>query len=1771
MSTSIDNKVVSMQFDNSQFESKVHKTLGTLKELKEKLNMKEAAKSFEDVNNSLNRIDLTKLINAAEVVERRFSAMGIAGMTVISNLTTSAMESLRNISNKITNMIYTGGLSRAMNIEKAKFQLEGLGVTWKSVFGDIDYAVTNTAYSLDAAAIAASSLVASGVEIGNDISDTLRALGYAGEIGENGLDSMAVSLKAISGVAAQTQSDYSSIASIFTTVAGQGRLMTMQLRQLETRGLNVAAKIGEVIGKTEAEVRDMVSKGLIDYDTFATTMFTLFADHAAEANRTLTGVTANIRSAFSRIGADFIQPIIQNEGPLVNMLEEIRKRINYFKKALNDWKAGAQLDDLVSADLIELINGITAAIKRFPMKNVVVFTHAIGDIYKGISALAHNMKPFFDVLKQDFRDVFPAKSIDRVKEFGEKVRDALTNFIYVKDVIHRVGKEDIDNNGINAIMDGYREVFESTEVANKHLENLRRSLKGFWAALDIGKQAVSALTIPFKALLHELFPVFDGLSDASGSLGDFLVKLDENIKENGTFIKVGEKMAEVIHLIGKGIRYVIDVLKDVKGRLDFSGFSDGIMAGIHRLGESFKRGKHSGLSGFIDEVKSQKTTLQKIATVISTVFSGIATVIDAVMPTIKTIGGVIVTVLKNFGSALGTLFSNTDFKEFAKLLTSGFFIHLLTKLVSGLKGLLSTGKMPFFGHFASTLDTLQVSLKKWQENLKADSLKKIAVSVAILAGSIVVLSGVDTDKVVSGLMSIGALLGMLVITMKSLTNSFNGMGTIKDGFFKNFLSIPDQFAQSAKMASAGSLILKLAASLLIMAAAIKMLSGIEPEKMITGTMAIGAMLLMLTSMAKSLKSTESNLNVGAKGLIKMGVALLIMAAAVKKFGEMDPKVLLQGGVAFTAIMAIFSTLGQNKDIAENSKGIKKIASAMLLVGLAMIPLTASITILGKQGPKMLYGLGAIIALLAAMSGIAIGIKKLDISASDIAKLNGFAAAMVVLGIAMIPLTAAITAMGALGNKVWTGVAVIAALMAIMEAILLLNDHIVLIDQTSILSIGAALIALGVAMTLLAPALALIGALPIANIIKGLVAIAAIIAGVIIAAKFSEMAAGGLLIMSAAALALSTSALILGIAIQTISVGILALATALGGSVNIILGSIKQFLIGVITLEPEIKAAAVTAFGGLIDAVIEVAPKLKELTSGLVGVIIFGILGGLTENLDAMLDGLIIFVNTVLDSLANAFENGKITQLVNSIARILAVIVKNVIPIAESMIMGLWDEWTESADRSYERVETYLNNHIKNNEHGSSGKFGFTSLNEITDMLEYAELVKNGIYKMAEDEVLVSQAASGTAYNEERVKHDIEVLAQHYTDAFWEGLSKSDPEKYKAAVEAGIIEPIGLSLGKLDDMAGETGKTSAEDLKKNLEKALGNYTIPAEFKLDPNELTKSLMPAFDTFETDVEDKGKDTGKKYVLGLLEGVSGKKMDTDDPYSVFALLNDPSVTKFAQEHGYNLGVIFADDIAKATEEAKFDAKMKEFGMGTEQKMVAATLAELSGVKFNPDDIVGWLNNEEVKKAAEENGYDIGTIFHEAIIKGLMQNKGLKPQINNVMNDGAHTAEEAWEVNSPSKRFYRIGKFGMEGLKNGVVAMGSKVSSAVSAVAGESLMTMQSSIDKISSLLTDNIDASPVITPVLNIDGALRDANTLSSMLNGTSTFRLAAQVQSSIDANQNRDTGIINAINKLGKKFGDISPTTYNINGITYDDGSNVASAVESLVHAARVERRA
>lgn len=378
--SSSEERVVVLTFDNSNFEKNTQKSLETLNNLDASIEKAGAANGLTKLSAAANKIDLSGLANNVQSVSDRFSNMGVVGMTVIQNLTNSVVD----LGKKAFNQMVSGGWTRAANIEKAKFQIEGLKGVWdetskgyvegmKTIKEAVNNAVDSTAYGLDEAAVIGSQLMASGITDANQLEEHL---------------------KSVSGLAAMTGGSYADIGRVYAQVAGQGRLMGNQLLQISQRGINAAATMkdyanshievrdallaaAKASGKntnmvnnmidqvkkgaelTEADIRDLVSTGVVSFEFFSAAMGEAFAEHAKDANKTFDGALANMKAALNRIGAEFATPLRNNLRDIFNAVTPV---INNIKAALMPFinivvAAGKK----VTAGIVSVLNVIAKA------------------------------------------------------------------------------------------------------------------------------------------------------------------------------------------------------------------------------------------------------------------------------------------------------------------------------------------------------------------------------------------------------------------------------------------------------------------------------------------------------------------------------------------------------------------------------------------------------------------------------------------------------------------------------------------------------------------------------------------------------------------------------------------------------------------------------------------------------------------------------------------------------------------------------------------------------------------------------------------------------------------------------------------------------------------------------------------------------------------------------------------------------------------------------------------------------------------------------------------------------------------------------------------------------------------------------------------------------------------------------------------------------------------------------------------------------------------
>ena len=580
MSKQVDERVVEMRFDNQNFEKNVATSMSTLDKLKQKLNLKGAGKSLEEINKSAQNVSFQKMADSLSVLEKRFSTTGIVGMSVINNLTNSAMGFVKKLNSFVISGIKTGGINRAMKIENARFQL---GVLLKdsekveAVMQNVQSAVDGTAYGMDAAATIASQLAASGMQAG---------------------EQMQHSLQAVAGVAAMTNSSYEDIGRIFAQISGQGRLMGNDLLQLSGRGMNAAATLGEALGKTEAEVRDMVSKGQISFQMFSDAMYQAFGEGSKKANESMNGAFANVKSALAKIGADFVSPLVAQNGPIVKFLNSVREKINDIRK--------------ITTPIAQVLSGkIGKIIEKFAGLISKINIGGIAEKFKNLFGNS-KFKPAIDAIErvttateaakkatQDFSEV-----VDKVinGDFGnapvrwQKLTEAGYDWAYVQNLVNeKLGNSVRHATDFEAAQNGVNETQAVTidqllEMSDAQLANIGFTQEEIDAFRDLEKQSEKT-GIPIKDLMENVdqlsakFLILDSFKNIGKNIVKFFKSFGQAFKETfkpkdssnviynliagfhklTTKLKMSDSTADKLKRTFKGVFSVISVVGNVVG------------------------------------------------------------------------------------------------------------------------------------------------------------------------------------------------------------------------------------------------------------------------------------------------------------------------------------------------------------------------------------------------------------------------------------------------------------------------------------------------------------------------------------------------------------------------------------------------------------------------------------------------------------------------------------------------------------------------------------------------------------------------------------------------------------------------------------------------------------------------------------------------------------------------------------------------------------------------------------------------------------------------------------------------------------------------------------------------------------------------------------------------------------------------------------------------------------------------------------------------------
>ena len=745
-----------------------------------------------------------------------------------------------------------------------------------------------------------------------------------------------------------------------------------------------------------------------------------------------------------------------------------------------------------------------------------------------------------------------------------------------------------------------KEFVSGLTLSEEALDNFKMTFKGAFAFVDIIGQGLKAFGQILGHVLEKLLPLGDGFLGVTGGIGEWIVSIDEAIKSGDGLTKFVELVNGAIDKLAAGFKAAKDYLLDFIGSwtgIDFSKFESLrdifslIGEKLSEFGEKIRdtfpwvnslketvTAAFQKIRGSADEdlgaantaLESLKTAGSKVKEVFSNIVEKIGAFFAPVMEKIKSIfSGVTITDLIGTGLLAGI------FKSVKK------FADAFTDLLENFKGI---GKS-----ISGVLDSARDALVLWQKDIKANILLKIAGAVGILAAALWVISKVDVTKVKGSMAAITILLAEVSSIMA---------GIMKWGTNANALEGLSESAQLGRIATA---MMVIAGAVLILAAALKKCENLNWENTLPAMTALFVLMgEMVVAMGAFMKLVQKNpidkeqhdLARYATSMIRMSVALLIIAEAVALLGNMDRGKLVQGGVAIAVLTGVLggvtAMLKAIKDVKITEKGfsagsMEGVAKSFIAMAVALTMLYVPIRLFSSLDTET-FKTGSI-RVGIALSALTVALSVMKAIKGD---MSGIAGTFLAMATALTLLAVPIKILGSMNfDALCNGLIGIIVPLAVMAAVL---PKLAGQDYSTV---GVNMMGMAVAMTLLTIPIKTLGSMDLGSLAKGIVAFGIALGLLVGAAYLIAPLASSLGSLSKAMLAFGAACLGVGVLVGAIAFAFMTLATIGAAGVAAILAALTGLIQGFRVMMPIIGEALKDLILTLCDVLKDTAPAITE--------------------------------------------------------------------------------------------------------------------------------------------------------------------------------------------------------------------------------------------------------------------------------------------------------------------------------------------------------------------------------------------------------------------------------------------------------------------------------------------------------------------------------------------------------------------------------------------------
>lgn len=1314
MSTTVDERVVEMRFDNKQFEQNIQTSLSSLDKLKKSLNLEGAAKGLETVNDAANKCsgNMSPLSNAVETVRVRFSALEVMAITALQNITNSALAAGKNLVSAFTiDPIKSGFEEYETQINAVQTILANTsskGTTLDQVnnaLDELNHYADMTIYNFTEMTRNIGTFTAAGVDLDTSVAAIKGIANLAAVSGSNSQQASTAMYQLSQALAAGTVKlqDWNSVVN-----AGMGG-QVFQDALKETAKVHGIA-IDEMI-KDEGSFRETLSKGWLTSDILTETLAKFTGDLNEDQLRTM-GYTDDQIKSIMEMGktANDAATKVKTFTQLFDTLKEAAQSgwTQSWEIIVGDFEEAKELLTEVSDTFSAVINASADARNKMlqdwkDLGGRTMMIEAVKNVFEGLVSVA---KP----VREAFNEIFPPMTGKQLAEITERIRDLTAKF--------KMGEESS--------------------------KNLKNTFKGVFAVLDIVGQAFKAVAGGVGELIGLFLPAGNGVLSLTGSFGEYLVKLDETVKKTDVF---GKAVSTVVDIVKIAITFVKTAGEKVKEfgktageKFDFPGFElfHSFLERVHDRMAQIGDGAGKMKSGVIVAFEMMGEALEKCK---------FLKVMEALWTAVKVIAGGIADAVGTMMGTLAEKLGDADFSGVLDVLNSiavggialsiSKFLKSVTEPLEGLNGVLEG--------VTGILDGVRGCFEAYQTNLKAGTLLKIGAAIALLAGSIVAISLIDSDKLSVSLGAITVLFANLLGAMAIFNKISSDTGKVSKactamiamsvavsilaGALKKVSDLDwgelarglvgiaglttIVVASSKAMASGQKQVMKGATSLIIFGAAIKILasacrdlSKLQWDELGRGLTGVGVLFAEIAVFLRVAKFNGKMLST-ATGIVILAAAMKVLASACKDFGQMEWSEI---GKGLAGIGGLLAELAVFTNLAGNAKHVMSTGVALIAIGAAMKIFASAVKDFGQlQLDEIGRGLTA---MGGALAEVAIAVNLMP------KNMIGIGTGLVIVGGALETIANCMSKFGGMQwEEIGRGLTVMGGALA--ELAISLNF------MKGTLGGSAALLVASGALAVLAPVLSILGALSWEAIAKGLISIAGAftiigVAGAVLTPLVPTILAlsGAFALIGVGVLTIGAGLLAAGTGLSALAIGFTALATAGAAGATAIVAALTVIVTGIAGLIPavltkvgegiiaicKVIAAGAPAIGEavkaviltLIDVFVSCVPQLADgalqLVVGVLAALVtytpqivdlafkflIGILDGIASNLPSLIkagvDVLVAFFAGIVDAL-RGIDTGALLKGIAGIGLLSAIMLAlsatvSLVPGAMVGILGM---------------------------------------------------------------------------------------------------------------------------------------------------------------------------------------------------------------------------------------------------------------------------------------------------------------------------------------------------------------------------------------------------------------------------------------------------------------------------------------------------------------------